>query len=130
MPIYTRVLTPNEIGTIALLGTFLGFFRTVTYMGSQTGIFREYLHEAKTENDKLVVISTGHWGLLFLVGILSLPPIYFAIPISEILGIEKRYSILISLLFLNNFYRITKYARDIYFRINEYSKKIFILEQL
>ena len=94
LPIYTRVLTPNEIGTIALLGTFFGLFRTVTYMGSQTGIFREYLHEAKTENDKLVVISTGHWGLLFLVGILSLPPIYFAIPISEILGIEKRYSIL------------------------------------
>ena len=123
LPIYTRVLTPNEIGTIALLGTFFGLFRTITYMGSQTGIFREYLHEAKTEGEKLIVISTGHWGLLFLVGILSLPPIYFAIPISEALGIEKRYSILIALLFLNNFYRITKYARDIYFRINEFSKK-------
>ena len=123
LPIYTRVLSPNEIGTIALLGTFFGLFRTVSYLGSQTGIFREYLHNAKTEKDKLIIISTGHWSLLFIVGFLSLPPIYFAIPISELLGIDKKYAILIALLFLNNFYRITKYARDISFRINELSKK-------
>jgi len=123
LPIYTRVLTPNEIGTIALLGTFFGLFRTVTYLGSQTGILREYLYNAKTKKDKLVTISTGHWGLLFIVSALSLPPIYFAIPITEMLGIDKKYSILIALLFLNNFQRITKYARDTYFRINEYSKK-------
>ena len=72
---------------------------------------------------KLITLSTGHWGLIIIVGLLSLPPIYFAIPICEILGIDKKYAILISLLFLNNFFRITKYSRDTYFRINEYSKK-------
>ena len=106
-----------------MLATFFGLFKTVAYLGSQTGISREYLHKAKSDTEKLVVISTGHWGLLVIVGIFSLPPIYFAIPICEILGIEKKYAILVALLFLNNFYRIIRYARDIYFKVNEYSKK-------
>ena len=72
-----------------MLSTFFGLFKTISYIGSQTGIAREYLYEAKSENEKLVVISTGHWGLLIILGIFSLPPIYFAIPICEVLGIEK-----------------------------------------
>ena len=74
-------------------------------MGSQTGILREYLHNSNTDQEKLITLSTGHWGLIIIVGLLSLPPIYFAIPICEILGIDKKYAILISLLFLNNFFR-------------------------
>ena len=45
LPVYTRVLSADEIGTIALLATFFGLFKTITYLGSQTGISREYLHE-------------------------------------------------------------------------------------
>ena len=71
------MLTADEIGTIALLATFFGLFKTVAYLGSQTGISREYLHEAKSDEEKLVVISTGNWGLLVIVGIFSLPPYLF-----------------------------------------------------
>ena len=123
LPIYTRVLTPEELGTIAILATFFGLYKTVTFLGSQTGIMREYLHETNSKDDKLIVLSTAHWSLIFILGFFSLPPIYFALPITKIIGIEEKYAILIALLFLNNFYKLIKYARDTYFRIKEFSKK-------
>ena len=52
LPVYTRLLTIEEFGTLALLGTFFGIFRLVSYFGMQTGMMRSYLHKAKTEEEK------------------------------------------------------------------------------
>ena len=122
LPIYTRVLTAEEFGTLALLGTFFGLFRTISFLGAQTGVLRTCLNQKEGEKRRLV-ISTAQWSLILIVGIISLPPIYFALPITRAIGIEEKYAILVAFLFFNNFLRIIKYVRDIHFRINEYSKR-------
>ena len=58
LPVYTRVLTADEIGTIALLATFFGLFKTVVYLGHKQA-YLENIYEAKSDEEKLVVISLG-----------------------------------------------------------------------
>ena len=126
LPVYTRALTPEDFGTLALLGTFFGLFKTISTLGMQTGMIRTYLYEAETEEEKNLVLSSSYWALIVIVGLISLPPIFFASSITRFIGIDEKYAILVALMFFNNFYRLINYVRDTYFRMNQLSKKTLL----
>ncbi|MFC1806941.1 lipopolysaccharide biosynthesis protein [Candidatus Omnitrophota bacterium] len=126
LPVYTRVLTVEDFGVLALLGTFFGLFKTTSFFGMQTGVFRAYLHEAKSEEEKNKILSSFHWGLLFILGLISIPPVFFALPIVRFLGIDDKYAILVAFLFFNNFYRLIAYARNTNFRLHQLSTKYLV----
>jgi O-antigen/teichoic acid export membrane protein len=70
LPLYTRYLTPEDYGLLALLGIITMLFLPLSNLGVSNAIFRYYNLE-KDEQQRIVVLSTGFWSLV-LTSVLGL----------------------------------------------------------
>lgn len=65
VPVYTRIFTPEEFGTMDLIATIVAFASIVGMMQLESAVSRYYYAE-KNENERNAMISTALWTILFL----------------------------------------------------------------
>lgn len=120
------MLTVQELGTIALLTTFFDLYKKLSNLGLRTGTMRAYLHGDFDEGEKKVVLSSSFLGMLFTGFLLSFPPMLAVKPVASMLGLDNKYDLCIIILFAINFLSLVNLSRQIYFRINQQSKRFLV----
>ena len=91
IPVYSRFITPEDYGVLALVGMFGQVLFTIMNMGQNSALFRTYLSHDDARGRE-TVISTSLWLILVLsfpIGLLSL---ILARPLSILLSDSPAYS--------------------------------------
>ena len=84
LPLYTRYLTPEDYGVLALVGMFGEVLFILTNMGQNSAVFRTYfLHENPQERE--TVITTALWIVLVLSFPIGLVALALSKPLSTFL---------------------------------------------
>jgi O-antigen/teichoic acid export membrane protein len=71
VPVYTRIFTPEEFGTIDLIGTIVAFVSIIGMMQLESAVSRYYYAEIK-ECERNEMISTALWSIVLLSSIIFL----------------------------------------------------------
>jgi O-antigen/teichoic acid export membrane protein len=71
LPLYTRVLSPDDYGTIEILSVFATLINLTIALEISQGIGRFY-PEAKEKSDKIIYASTSLWFTIFTYTLFSL----------------------------------------------------------
>ncbi len=91
IPVYTRYLTPEDYGVLALVGLLGQILFVVVNMGQGTAVFRTYFAHDEAER-RQAVVSTALWLILtcsFPVGLLALA---LAEPLGRVLTGSTTYT--------------------------------------
>jgi O-antigen/teichoic acid export membrane protein len=94
IPLYTRLLTPEDYGVVNTMSTFTFLVSVVSSLGIFAAIHR-YFFVAKSEEEKGLIIGTGIIINLFSNGIITLIMLIFSSWISQILFQTNEYSSLV-----------------------------------
>ena len=91
IPLYTRLLTPSDYGTMELVNVLLAFVLPWFSCGLNIAIFRFY-YEVKSDDDCRQLIGTTFTSILSISAVLTTILIYFRGDISRLFFGEARYS--------------------------------------
>tara|TARA_R110001606_G_scaffold384411_1_gene547274 strand:+ start:6715 stop:8130 length:1416 start_codon:yes stop_codon:yes gene_type:complete len=91
VPLYTRIFTPDEYGSMDLISTVVAFIAIIGMMQLESAVSRYYYAE-KSELERNSLISTAIWTLLVVSVVLLFLLIFFAKPISILLFDTNAYA--------------------------------------
>lgn len=128
LPFYTHYITPAEYGVMALVD-LAGYVIGILVTMEVSSAFMKYYYDAGTEDKKNQLLATTYLlvfssGLVFLGAML-----FFAEDLCVIIVGDKKYTILIKLMFINLFFNSLYSVFQSYIRALEKSK-LFIMFQL
>lgn len=92
LPIYSRYLTPEDYGVLALVSMFGEILFILTNMGQNTAIFRTYFQHDDPQ-DRETVITTSLWLILTLSFPIGLLALLLAKPLGSILTGSPAYTV-------------------------------------
>jgi O-antigen/teichoic acid export membrane protein len=96
LPLYTKFLTPEDYGYLALFTVFQSVIETTAVFGLSSGLFRYYCM-AKDEAEQQVVMNTCFWTQALFICVLAAITFPFAGNFSQILLGSGKFSRYISI---------------------------------
>ncbi len=77
VPLYTRVLLPEDYGVIDMIAVFASIINLTVALEISQGVAR-YLSEVRSEEDRIAYASSGLWFTLGTFGIFAFCALYFS----------------------------------------------------
>jgi len=94
VPLYTRVFSPEQYGTMDLISTVVAVIAIIGMMQLESAVSRYYFAE-KNDDSKTLMISTAIWSILLLSGFLLSFLIFFSNHISILLFGKDEFSLVL-----------------------------------
>jgi O-antigen/teichoic acid export membrane protein len=91
IPVYSRYLTPEDYGVLALVGMFGQILFTLTNMGQSSALFRTYFSRDDAERRE-TVLTTSLWLVLTLSFPISLLALVLSRPLASLLTGSPAYT--------------------------------------
>lgn len=99
VPIYTRVFTKEEYGTLDLLVTLIAFFAILGMLQVESAVQRFY-YEFKNQEERKKFLSTAFWIILVLSFLVVLLVQFFSVELSVLFFKNEEYAHYLKLMIL------------------------------
>jgi O-antigen/teichoic acid export membrane protein len=96
IPVYSRYLTPEDYGVLALVTMFAQVLYTFMNMGQSSALFRTYFRHDDAES-RQTVITTSLWLILVLSFPIGLLALILSKPLSSLLAGTPEYAVWVAL---------------------------------
>jgi O-antigen/teichoic acid export membrane protein len=87
LPLYTRYLTPSDLGAVGLLVALSALLVTILRLGISSAFFRFYF-DAKDEAGRRLVVQTSFWFTMAMATLGLAGGLLLAYPIAELLSLQ------------------------------------------
>lgn len=122
LPLYTRLLTPSDYGTMELVNILLVFVLPWFACGLDIAIFRFY-YEVKSDDDYRQLVGTAFTSILSISAVLTIILVSFRSNISDLLFGEAKYSEYFLYSFIAGFFNANKSVPLALFRAQKRSSR-------
>jgi len=129
IPLYTRLLTPSDFGTMELVSVLLAFVLPFLSGGMDIAIFRFY-YETESDDDYQRLVGTMFTGTLFISALLANVLICFRSEISTLLFGEATYSGYLLWAFIAGFFNAISRVPRALFRAQKKSTRYAVYNVL
>ncbi|HXQ52127.1 MAG TPA: lipopolysaccharide biosynthesis protein [Stellaceae bacterium] len=113
IPLYTRLLTPDDYGVISVAAAVSAVASVITNFGISGAAIRAYYEENSFDNH-VIAVSTGFWAITAWSGCVLAVALVLAVPLSALFfGTGARWTVIVLAFLGVPFVQILAYTQDI-----------------